>query len=49
MYNPVVSNEYEIATYILKSMLKSGLVSQPEFNKIDDENKRTFITGTTSN
>lgn len=40
---PVVSNEYEIASYIIKSMLQKGLISNKEFIKIDAENKRTFI------
>lgn len=43
MYNPVVSNEYEVALHIIKSMLQKGLISKEEFTKIDSENKKTFI------
>lgn len=43
MYNPVVSNEYEVALHILKGMLQKGLISKEEFFKIDAENKRTFL------
>ena len=43
---PVVSNEYEIASHIIKSMLQKGLISKAEFNKVDTENKRTFIVQT---
>ncbi len=43
MYNPVVSNAYEIALHIIKKMHKEGRLSQAEFNRIDAENKRVFI------
>ncbi len=43
MYNPVVSNEYEVALHIIKGMLQKGLLSKEEFTKIDAENKKTFI------
>ena len=43
MYNPVVSNEYEVALHIIKGMLQKGLISKEEFTKIDSENKKTFI------
>jgi hypothetical protein len=43
LIHPVVSNEYEIASRIIKSMLQKGLISKTEFEKIDAENKRTFI------
>jgi len=49
MHNTVVSNEYEIALYLLKQILQKGLITREEFNKIDDENKRTFIQGKTDN
>lgn len=44
MYNPVISNEYEISLHIIKGMLQKGLISREEFSKIDAENKRTFIS-----
>jgi len=40
---PVISNEYEIARYIINSMLQKGIISKKEFEIIDAENKRTFI------
>lgn len=40
---PVVSNEYEVASYIIKNMLQKGLITKKEYEKIDAENKRTFI------
>lgn len=43
MYNPVISNEYEIALHIIKWMLQKGLISKAEFDRIDTENRRTFI------
>lgn len=43
MYNPVVSNEYEVALHIIKGMLQKGLITRKEFDKIDAENKRSFI------
>ena len=43
MYNPVVSNAYEVALRIIKRMLKQGLISEDEFNRIDVENKQTFL------
>ena len=45
MHNQVLSNEYEIALHITKNMLAKGLISEEEFNRIDVENKRTFIEG----
>ncbi len=42
----VVSNEYEIASHLIKSLLQKGLISKEEFEKIDAENKRTFVGGT---
>jgi hypothetical protein len=44
---PVVSNEYEIASHIIRSMLQKGLISKEEFDKIDAENQRIFAHGTT--
>lgn len=43
MYNPVVSNEYEVSLHIIHGMLQKGLISRTEFNKIDAENKKSFI------
>ena len=43
MYNSVVSNEYEMALNIITGMLQKGLISKREFDKIDAENKRTFV------
>lgn len=43
MYNPVVSNEYEVALHIIKGMLRKGLITRKEFDKIEAENKRSFI------
>lgn len=43
LVHPVVSNEYEIASYIIKSMLQKGLITKEEYDKIDAENRRTFI------
>jgi hypothetical protein len=42
---PVVSNKYEIANFIIKSMLQNGLISKKEYDQIDVENKRAFIGG----
>lgn len=46
LVHPVVSNEYEIASHIVKSMLQKGLISKEEFEKIDAENKKEFAGGT---
>lgn len=43
MYNPVVSNEYEISLNIITGMLHKGLISKIEFDAIDNENKKSFI------
>lgn len=43
MYNPVISNEYEIALHIIKGMLQKVLISRAEFDRIDAENRKTFI------
>ena len=43
MYNPVVSNAYEVALHMMKKMRKEGMISEAEFNRIDAENKRVFI------
>lgn len=43
MFDSVVSNEYEIALNIIKGMLQKALISKSEFDKIDAENKRTFV------
>ena len=40
---PVVSNEYEIATQLLQSMLQNGLINRQEYERIDAANTRTFI------
>lgn len=40
---PVVSNEYEIATQLLQSMLQNGLINQQEYERSDAANMRTFI------
>lgn len=40
---PVVSNEYEVAIHIIKSMLQKGLITKKEYEKIDAKNKQTFI------
>ena len=39
----IKSVEYDIALNIITVMLQKGLISQSEFEKIDAENKRTFI------
>ena len=41
----IKSVEYDIALNIITGMLQKGLISQSEFEKIDAENKRTFIMG----
>ena len=43
LVHPVESNEYEIASHIIKSLLQKGLISKAEFEKIDAENKRAFV------
>lgn len=43
MIDPVVSDKYEIALHIIQGMLRKGLISRKEFDKIDAENKRTFV------
>lgn len=43
LIRPVVSNEYEVASHIIKSMLQKGLITKKEYEKIDVENRRTFI------
>ncbi len=43
LVHPVVSNEYEVASHIIKSMLQKGLITKKEYEKIDAENRRTFI------
>ena len=48
MYDPVISNEYEVALHIIMGMHEKGLISREEFNKIDAENKRTFNGGITA-
>jgi hypothetical protein len=48
MYDPVRSSEYEVALHIIMGMHKKGLISKEEFNKIDAENKRTFIRDITA-
>ena len=40
---PVVSNNYEIAKYIVDSMFAKGLISKCERDKIDEANRRTFL------
>ena len=40
---PVISNEYEVASHIIKSLLRKGLISQKEYDRIDGENRRIFI------
>ena len=40
---PVLSNEYEIAKQLIKSMLQNGLISRQEYERIDAANTRTFI------
>lgn len=40
---PVASNEYEVASRIIRNMFQKGLITKAEYEKIDAENKRTFI------
>lgn len=40
---PVISNEYEVASYIIKSLLRKGLITQKEYDIIDHENRQIFI------
>ena len=44
MFYPVVSNTYEVALLITKGMLKAGLITKDEFDKIDQKNRESFIT-----
>ena len=39
----VISNEYEVASHIIKSLLRKGLISQKEYDRIDGENRRIII------
>lgn len=48
LIQPVLSNEYEVASHIIKSMLQKGLITNKEYEKIDIRNKQTFI-GETAN
>mgnify|MGYP003591739664 CR=1 FL=1 len=43
LIHPVLSNEYEVASRIIKSMLQKGLITKKEYEKIDAENRRIFI------
>lgn len=49
MFDSVLSNEYEIALNIIKGMLQKTLISKSEFDKIDAENKRTFVRAKAAN
>ena len=40
---PVLSAEYEIAKQIIQSMLKNGLISRQEYERIEAANTQTFI------
>lgn len=40
---PVISNEYEVASHIIKSLLRKGLISQKEYDRIDGKNRRIII------
>lgn len=44
LVQPVLSNEYEVASQIIKSMLQKGLITKKEHEKIDKRNKQTFIS-----
>ncbi|WP_018704756.1 SHOCT domain-containing protein [Anaeromusa acidaminophila] len=48
LIQPVISNEYEVASHIIKSMLQKGLITKREYEKIDAENRRTFINESTT-
>lgn len=34
--------EYLVSKYLLKKLLKDGLITDEELNKIDEENMKTF-------
>lgn len=36
------SIEYLISKHLLKKMLRDGLITEDEFNRIDEENQKTF-------
>lgn len=40
--NKNYSMEYLISRHLLKKLLGDGLITEDEFNKIDDENIKTF-------
>ncbi len=44
---PVVSNEYEIATQLLQSMLQNGLINRQEYERINDANTKNNLRGYT--
>lgn len=37
-----MSIEYLLSKHILKNLLNTGLINEDEFNKIDEENLKTF-------
>lgn len=40
--NKEKSIEYLISKHVLKKLFKVGLINEEEFNKIDEENMKTF-------
>ena len=44
---PVLSNEYEIATQLLQSMLQNGLINRQEYERINDANTKNNLRGYT--
>ena len=48
LIRPLVSERYEVALEIITRMLQKGLISNEEFNKIDDENRKNFIEAITA-
>lgn len=42
LVKPIVSVKYEIARQMILGLLQKGLISKPEFDAIDAENKKSF-------
>ena len=47
LVHSVVSNEYEIATQLLQSMLQNGLINRQEYERIDAANTKNNLHGYT--